>query len=254
MFGRRRRGIGLGGIIFIAALLYFTGAGAWMWNQLRGADRQCYSLLNQLGTAIGSPVCAGIGRAVDSVDGMIASLGETGKNAANDAWFRLSGGSDMHMLLGDMKLSNALKKYASSGQDQTNQLLIGPSMVSPYADATTRLRSALDNFAIGNRYMAGDGSASDKALPWLQTGAANPGYGLLSQLSLGDLYRTGYGNVPADPVQASRYYQQASQSIKLLQQDGSVPAQQLLKTLPSSPQHAQAQIDAVVKQLQAVKK
>lgn len=242
---RRRRGLGLGGLALIIALLVFTGAGSWLWQRTLELEGQCYTLVAQTGSGIGNPVCAGIGSVVRGIDRFFQGIDQRIGSQVDSVRANLSGLGTMESSLGDLRLSSALARLGSSKDELARKLAIGPESLA-VGDQVSR---AIDSFAIGKRYLDGDGSASWRAVPWLQQGAQVPGYGVLSQLSLGELYRTGQGGVGQNPAAAIGYYSQAHQSIGLLQQSNTPEAQRVLSALPGSPANVQAQLGQIIQQL-----
>jgi TPR repeat protein len=238
--------MGLSGLLIIIAILYFTGAGAWLWDRVKELEGQCYGLTAQVNMPSARVVCNGIGSAVRTADDGLDGLGDKVVAGVKEAWFRITGGKDLTSAIGDVRISGALEKLGGKAQDLRDLQLIGPQGFSGTAPASERLANALQHFRIGQQYLANDGSSADRAMPWLQQGANNPGYGVLSQLSLGDIYSKGYGTVGANPAAAKVYYQQASQSISILQSANTPEAQQLLKSLPSSPQNVQLQLQQII--------
>ncbi len=252
--GRRRRrgGLSLTGILIIGALLYFTGAGAWLWARIQQLPEGCYALLNEIGTSVGQPVCDGLSRGLSSVgdgtsgmmDRIKSKVGSgTGNAVANmedyaDSLFARVGGG-----------SSSLGGLTSSGSRLREMMGQQPIVLPSIADSGQRLRMALDQFVIGQHYL--QGSQVDKALPWLQRSAQQPGgYGVLSQLTLGDMYRNGGYGVPANVNVSRQYYEGAYRSIGELQTNGGGPAKQLLGSLPAAPNQLKAQLE---QQLQRMK-
>lgn len=244
--GRRRRrgGFSLTGILIIGALLYFTGAGAWLWARIQQLPEGCYALLNEIGTAVGQPVCDGLARGLSSVGDGTSGLMDrikdkvgsgTGNAVANmedyaNELFARVGGSN-----------NSLAGLTSSGSRLQEMMGQQPIVLPSIADSGERLRMALDQFVIGQHYLQGAQTA--QALPWLQRSAQQPGgYGVLSQLTLGDMYRNGGYGVSANPAISRQYYENAYRSITELQTNGGRDASQLLGSLPSNPDVLKAQL------------
>lgn len=249
---RRRGGLSLTGILIIGALLYFTGAGAWLWNRTKELPSACYGLLNELGTSMGQPVCDGLARGLNSVgdgtSGMMDRLkdrvGGGASNTvsnmeeyANGLFNRMGGGS------------SALSGLTSNSSRLTEMMGQQPIVLPSIADSQQRLRMALDQFVIGQHYM--QGAQVDKALPWLQRSAEQPGgYGVLSQLTLGDMYRSGDYGVGQNTNTSRQYYEAAYRSINELQTNGGSSSRQLLGSLPAAPDQLKAQLQ---QQLQRMK-
>lgn len=252
--GRRRRrgGLSLTGILIIGALLYFTGAGAWLWARTKQLPAACYATLSEIGTSMGQSGCDALARGLNSVDdgttGMMERIKSkvgtgTGQAVSNmedyaDGLFaRVSGGN------------SALSGLTSSGSRLREMMGQQPIVLPSIADSGERLRMALDQFVIGQHYLQG-GQAS-QALQWLQRSAAQPGgYGVLSQLTLGDMYNKGGYGVGANSNAARHYYEGAYRSIDALQVNGGRDAKQLLASLPAQPEQLKAQLQA---QLQRMK-
>lgn len=243
---RRRRGLGLGGILIIAAILYFTGAGRWLWERMMQLEGGCYSMLAQLGTSAGSPVCGAVGSGLRLVDSATDDFGGTLRSAWNSTGGALFA-EQIQSVVGTLRVPDSLQSLGSSTTDLQQKLKFGPDTAGSLSGSA--LINAIDNFHIGQELMQGTGNSVANAVPWLQQGAQYPGYGLLSQLSLGDIYRQGSGDVMANPKAAADYYAQAYRSIGMLQANGSPEAQQLLSTLPASPQQVQQQLIETIRTL-----
>lgn len=250
MFGKRRRsGMGLGGLLIIGGVLYFSGAGKWMWDRTKQLDDQCYGLLVDIGTSIGNGVCGGMGRAIDTVDGVFNDVGGT----MEGIWEKVSapfGGGSFESVVGNLHITSALEKLGSSKEELMQRLRVGPESMRSGGDAGQQIRNALDSFSISQSFLS-DGGGASRALPWLQQGATVPGYGVMSQLSLGDIYAQGAQGVGQNNGAAIQYYTQAYQSIGMLSQSSSGEAQSVLKALPGSPQDMQAKILATIRELKS---
>lgn len=238
----------LTGILIIGAILYFTGAGAWLWARVKQLPAGCYSLLNDMGTSVGEPICNGLTRALDSVgDGTSGLLDrikdKVGVNSTNmeeyaNALFARIGGEN-----------SSLGGLTSSGGRLRDLMNQQPIVLPSIADSQERLRMALDQFVIGQHYL--QGSNTGQALPWLQNSAQQPGgYGVLSQLTLGDMYRTGSYGVSPNTNYARTYYEGALQSLASLQMANTSESKQLLSSLPAPVEQLKAQLQ---QQLQRMK-
>ena len=69
---RRSGGLGLGGILVITGLLYYTGYGAQMLSTMQGFNQGCYGTVGGLSRAVASPLCKG----VDVVVGGITTVAD----------------------------------------------------------------------------------------------------------------------------------------------------------------------------------
>lgn len=256
MARRRRGGIGLGGLLVVIALLYFTGAGAWLWQRVKSLDQNCFEILAGMGTDMGAPVCNGLGatvRAADSaftnfsgtVDQWTAGIKNKFRNFFGGSGF---GGLTNQSVSSLMQGSSPLNNWVSPSEKLAQMMNGRPMSLGGSASTTDRIRSALDSFVIGEHFLNSGGDAV-QALPWLQHGAQQPGYGVMSQLALGDLYRNGASGIAANPAQARHYYQQAQQSLGILSNSNAPESAQMLQSLPASPADIQKQLTAAIGQL-----
>jgi TPR repeat protein len=247
-FRRRRRGIGLTGILVILALLYFTGAGKWLWSGALQAEGKCYNLMGQMGTTAGTPLCGGIGSLVRTLDSATSDIGGKAQMAV-DYVKGLFADHNLDSVVGRISVPRSLQNLGSPRADLGRMMGYGPGNMTTGSSAADKLRNAIDSFQIGSELMQGSENSVRNAVPWLQRGAETPGYGLLSQLSLGDIYRQGRGDVAANPQEAVTYYSSAYRSIDLLQANNSPAAQQLLATLPGSPEAVKQQLVQAINQM-----
>lgn len=242
-------GVGLGGIILIAGVLYYTGAGSMMLEKMQDFSAHCYMAVPQAARAVGEPVCNAIEYGVEGVTAASNAVKEivAGVEQQFEALFASSFDG-----LGSLGASfqQAVSGLASP-MDRLNQLaLSGPNGLGIARDAGQQLQQAIDSFTIGQQYQAQGSTAA--ALPWLMRGAEQPnGYGLLSQLSLGDMYRSGGNGMAPDPLRAQAYYQQAANSLVMLNQSNTPQSQQLLQTLPVAPAQLQQQLLQVISQIKS---
>lgn len=250
-----RGGVSLTGILIIVGILYFSGAGTWLWQRMQTLDSSCYALMERAGVSQGGSVCSAVGNAVKTAGEGMHNLGESiMEMVANFSAHLPAGLGGLHF----QSFADSLMNQLGNGDSSLNQwaspmsrlqqlMNNGPESIGTGASPSQRIRTALDNFMVGQRYLqADDGNA---ALHWLGQGAQQSGYGVLSQLALGNLYQHGGGGVTADPVMAARYYQQAQNSITTLNGSQAPEAQQLLQSLPASPRVMQAQLNVVIGQL-----
>lgn len=222
-------GVGLGGIIIVCGVLYYTGYGAKMLTEIQGFDRHCYASASSLSRAVAGPVCQGVSavvggitKAADAVGGVLHKL------------------DDLVSPVKQWRVADLGKSVSglASAPERLNQLIAaGPASLA----SSNPLTQAVDSFSIGQHYIR-SGSAS-QALPWLTSSASQPGgFGVLSQISLADLYRNGGSGIPANGLQAKLYYQQAAISIETLSHSNTMEAQRLLQSLPAKPQDMQRQL------------
>lgn len=257
MARRRSQGIGLGGLLVIVGLLYFTGAGAWLWERVKTFDQNCYEVLLSIGTDYGSPVCAGFGKVIQAIDRSFTNLNASIEHVVDNVKYRFGGmmsGPDFSSFT--QRLTDSLMRGNSplnswvSPSDRLASMMNGrPIGLGSGASIGERIRSALDNFVIGQHYLNSGGGSAASALPWLRQGAQQPGYGIMSQLALGDLYRHGASDIAVDPVQARYYYQQAQQSLGMLSNSTAPESAQVLRSLPATPVEIQRQLTSAIAQL-----
>lgn len=251
LMGPRGAGFSLTGLLIIVAILYFTGAGRWLWERVKTLDQSCYAMLNEMGTGRGGEIC-------DAITAIVGKIDETFSNGVASIKNRLDTGSQQPIAQMEeytrgvfARISGGDGSLASltSPADQLMDMMhSNPQLVSAAASAKDRLRTALDQFVIGQQYL--QQNSPGEAQEWFQQSAQQPGgYGILSQLTLGDMYRSGTYGFEKNPEAATHYYQQAGQSLALLQQSNSPQAKQLLQNLPSSPPDLSAQINQMVEQL-----
>lgn len=233
---------GISGLLIIVAVLYFTGAGSWLWNNVKHLDTVCYGAVEQAGASMASPICDAVGKGVAVLDTALSGIGDKLNSWEEQTFGDTSGISGMTSSIGER-----LGSLASSSDTLTRMMQAGPGSLS---GARQSIQQAIDSFTIGQGYLQQGGDASSaQAVQWFQSGAQQPqGYGLMSQLELGNLYMTGQG-VPQSNQTASVYLQQASNSITTLMGSNTPQSQQLLGSLPGSPQQVKLQLDTAIRQL-----
>lgn len=241
-------GSGILVMILMIGVLWYSGAGGWMWQRVQRFGDDCYGMVAQLGVSAANPVCGGVTKAIAAMDsaGQRLSAQIHGWTSGAGVSVAAAGNSFSLQSIGDA-VQQRLSGLGSSSQELSQMMGAGPQSLLR-GNAAQQLRNAVDSFSIGQHYLQ-DGSAT-QALPWLRHGASLPsGYGLMSQLSLGDMYSRGAGGVTADPVKAQYYYQQAQQSLNSLSTSPTPQGQQLLKSLPASPQVISQQLNQAIEQL-----
>lgn len=246
---RRKRGGGLMGLILIGAVLYFTGAGAWLWERTKQLPDACYGLLAQMGTSMGEPVCRGLSASIDAISGGTSGMLDK-MRGMGDAGGNINMGEYAQSLLDRIGQGGAsLSGMTSSGSRLSDMMGQQPIVLPSAAAAKDRMRMALDQFVIGQHYLQ-SGSLS-QGLPWLQQSARQPGgYGVLSQLTLGDMYRTGGYGVGQNQMLSRGYYEQAVQSIGNLQAANTPQSRQMLQSLPAPASQLSAQLQEQLRRMQ----
>lgn len=251
MARRRNSGISLTGILLIGGILYFTGAGTWLWNQTKELDTACYGALQEMGVSMGTPVCDELSRLLAKMEGGASGMGTSLRGAVDKGKIRAS--ADLQQFANGVFArmggnASQLAGLTSSANRLRDMMSQQPIVLPAATDAQQRMQMALDQYVIGQHYL--QGSSVTTALPWFNRSAQQPGgYGILSQLALGDMYRNGSYGVPKDSRSAQYYYQQAQQSLTSLQQTPAPEAQQLLKSLPADPATLNRQLDETVRRL-----
>lgn len=240
---------GLSGLLVLGCIFYFSGAGGWLWERVTKLDEQCYIALNQHAPSIASPVC-------DTTASMIQGLGgvfEYIRGQFDGFQDRVLGGTGAERLTEYLKgLSfegltsprEQLSQIVSQGPDALAQN-IGQDSIGAY------FQHSVDSFAIGQGILA-DKARAIQALPWLRYGANQPmGYGVMSQMALGNLYLQGAPGIPANPQFAEYYLKQAQGSVVTLQGANTPQSQMLLKAMGGDPMEVKSQIDQILRQLKA---
>lgn len=236
---------GFGALLIVMGILYFTGAGNWLWSRVQELDSACYTGLMRVSPSIASPVCGAIEKGITAADGFFASTGDSLKRfeerVSNSLGFTELNDSVSGMV-------TRIGALASSNETLRAMMQQGPGSLRLATGQS--LQQAIDSFTIGQSYLNYSGGES-QALEWFRHGAAQPGgYGVMSQLALGNIYMGGTNaSVTQNPQLAKAYLEQAKQSISALSRNPSPGAQQVLQTLPASPQTVQAQIDQAIRQL-----
>ncbi len=258
---RKRRGSGGGliGLILILGVLYYTGVLPALWAQVKNGSTQCYSAIAGVGVPGAQSICGGVSRTISTIDAALSRaqvrldqwLGSQSRKLS-DEWERSALRSPLEALgrLTDLGIDSTVLQRSgllSSEAVLTSLFKLGPSGARGAYDGASPLVGAMDRFTLGQRLMD---SQPAVGMDWMRQGASFGEYGLLPQLSLGNYYMRGANGVPANPQQALAYYIQAQRSLTQLQGNQNPASQQLLATLPASPEQIQAQITAAIKEIQ----
>jgi hypothetical protein len=243
IFGAARGSIW--GVLLIVAAFYFSGAGGWIRDTATKMQASCYPTMSGIDQSLVA-VCDVLTAAILGFEKMgdtISAYTQDFKNSITGT----SGGESIAMALEG--LHKNLQSMTSSSDQLSRMIQAGPGAFGGGGDAGEHLQRAIDSFAIGEMYL-NSGSSQDRALQWLQHGAAQPeGFGLHSQMKLGSLYASGGKGVPANPKYAEAYLQQAYQSLGILQSSRTPEAINTLQQLPMSPQQMQRQIQQAIRSL-----
>lgn len=236
---------GLGALILVGAVIYFSGAGSWAVNNIKGLEGSCYSGLSRLGPQIANPVCGALSKGMDAIDAAASSVG-----ARLDAWQKGVFGNGALGKLNSLAASMGSRLSSlSSSREELSQLI----SAGPNAGFQDPFQKSIDSFTIGQNLLSRGGETSS-ALAWLQQGAQQPqGYGLMSQLSLGNLYANGGQGVAANPGRAQYYLDMAQRSLATLSASNSPQSQQLLNALPGSPEKIKADIERAMVEMRTLR-
>ncbi len=245
MAKRRRAGSGVTGLVAIGGLLYFTHAGTWLGEQLGQVENGCYSALARIGNGRGAAICSAIGKGVEGAQKVASTVSSSADNVVERIKSAINGSVDLKSAVGNIHVPSNVLGLGSSEDTLLNKLQVGPQVLT----SGNSVINAMDGFQLGKRLMGGDGSDTRDAIPWFKEASQIQGYGLLSQLSLGDIYRQGAPDVKSDPASAIQYYAQAHQSISLLEQSNTPQSQAILAALPASPEVVKEQLIQIIRQL-----
>lgn len=258
-FSRKRRaGSGLFGFVVIVAVLYATGILPDLWARTKTATAQCEGTLAGSGVPANGALCGGVRSVVTAIDQVASRASSQVREWVNAQRLRLnwewaanplrSPVEELGRMLDGVTSGSGWQHSSLASTEETLQVLLklGPQRASTYYNQQAPWQGAMDRFALGQQLMDSEPS---QGVAWMRQGAAFGEYGLLPQLSLGNIYTNGRGGVPADPQQAVAYYIQAQQSLMQLQASPNPAAQQLLGSLGASPDQIAAQITAAINQI-----
>jgi hypothetical protein len=256
MARKSRGGPGILGALAVVGLLTFTSAGSWLLARTQDLSANCYSLVPRAAYNIGGRICSGLAWAVDGVTRTAETVGSWTQGARGlkqDITDSIPFSGDRYAL--SRSLENAVAGLSSSTERLNDMVRAGPQSLSLSGGSVAQqFQQAVDSFTIGQHYMRSGGENSAYAVPWLQQGARQPnGFGMLSQLSLGDIYRNGTGGVKVDAGRAEAYYRQAEQSLSDLSRSNAPEAQQILGSLPVSKVEMQQKISTAIREARAAR-
>jgi hypothetical protein len=243
---------GLTGLILLGCIFYFSGAGGWIWNRVTQLDEQCFAALNQHAPSIASPVCKTTASMIDGLGHAFEFIGSQFDGFQN----RMLGGT------GAERFTKYLKSLSFDGLTSPSEQLGVIMAQGPEALAQSLgqgsigayFQHSVDSYSIGHGIMS-DPARTIQALPWLRYGANQPmGYGVISQLALGNLYLQGAPGVEANPQFAEYYLKQAEGSVITLQGANTPQSKALLKAMGGDPAAVKSQIEQILRQLKSAKK
>lgn len=240
---------GLALLLIVMTALYFTSAGKWLWARVKELDEACYSTMSasSWATRFASPVCGTLAKGIEGL-GQFGSALDRHLAGIRTLVADESSMDELNNIANS--LGGRLQSLTSPREALEKRFQFGPTTRTD-GSLAQQFQQAVDHFAIGEKLLK-DNRAPAQAVPWLQAGAAQPqGFGVMSQLALGNLYANGGQGVSADPQLAQAYLQQASQSIAVLTASNTPQSQKLLATLPLSPSAMQQQLAAIIRQVSA---
>lgn len=268
LFGRRRSGLSLSSLLIIVGVLYFTGAGGVILKQAQSLPGMCYGQLNSLNSTAAKVVCGMTSEGVKMVsqmsgvagrelDGFFGNIGKTISESLDMGAITALISKEIGVPESLMQAVQGFDMGALQGMQSPEAILSqlmqsGPGSIGVGSDPASQLRAAMDSLTIGQRFLSpGSGSYQpSSAVPWLQQGAMQNEYGLMPQLSLGNLFLQGGKGIAPNPLMAAGYYQQALGSLTALQGSTQPGAQQVLGGLPVAPQQMQQEIINIIKTIQ----
>jgi len=173
---------GFGALLIVVGVLYFTGAGKWLWSHVQELDTACYTGLMRISPTISTPVCGSVEKGLATIDAYASRAGE----AISQLEQRIAN------VLGARGLSDSISGMVSrigalSSSNETLKAMMeaGPGKLRLATGQS--LQQAIDSFTIGQSYLNYTGGES-QALEWFRHGASQPGgYGVMSQLALGNI-------------------------------------------------------------------
>ena len=251
---RKKRGIGLGTIAAVGGIFAFTGLGGYVIDTVQSLKAPCHQLMNQVGLPHGA--CNMFGDGVQRVSNSIPDM-------------------DSLDVLPDFSMPNNMRQFTRQLDQlvdtQAFQSAIGPDLAK-YVDVdavrqldvamggtldqalseTQKLSMALSQTALGNGMLGGQFGQKDpqQAVQWYEQGASMGEYGILSQLSLGNMYAGGQHTAP-DFGRAEHFYGETLKSLDVLQKADTGEARALLRSLPTDPETLKAQLEQQMSRLKA---
>lgn len=237
---------GLVVIVGIGCALYYTNAGSWVWGQVKKLDENCYTALARANPSISKPVCSAVAY---SIGGLETTGGMVG-DKVSELWARVWGASNFDPLNKFTRDMRAKMDSLASSRER----LEGIRREGPYGTTLTnssRLQQSIDSFTIGQRYL-NSRTTAEIGIPWLEAGARQPdGLGVMSEITLGNLYAQGDQGVQANPERAERYLRKAQDSLRNLMASNTPEARQLINTLPAKPEDIMRDLEQTLIRVQA---
>ncbi len=205
----------------ILLLLVVSGVGQYIWRNATQIGSHCSAILREVGFNEYQSYCRSMGHSMmllqRNLEGMLGStkFGDT-MNLEEFAGFVAR------------QLSGAAIGFSAPQLSQ----FIDPSLLKSPAEGADPFKLSLTRGAYGDAMLK---NGNMDGLPYLKSSANMGESGLLSQLSLGSAYANGDYGLPKNPDLARDYYTQAQESLQTLQGQNSPQSNQLLESLPASP-------------------
>lgn len=251
---KKKRGLGLTGWVLIGGVFVFAGGGTYVAKQLDTIGGGCRSMAIKVGLPTG--LCSPFDGGMKTISNAIPDVSSI--DALTN--FQLPGNMrQFTRQLEDLVDTSAFQ--AAIGPDLAKHIdidsirqmdgMMGGTLNQALSE-TQKLSMALSQTALGNGMLSGQfgGSNPQQASQWYEQGAQMGDYGILSQLSLGNMYASGNHTAP-DFGRAEGYYNQALKSLEGLQGADTREATALLQNLPTDPNTLKVQLEQQLKRLQA---
>lgn len=252
---RRRRGMGLFGLLIVAGLCVL--AVPVLLGRSGSLFTSCQNMTQSWGNT-GQSLCVGLQRVFVSLHDLsgllkgkmggvqVASGGDGSGSSWRQRWedmkARLDTGADWR---GGQGASSMVS------MDRVREMLqSGTGGYSGGATASEKLRNAFGSFMAGQSIGQSGSGDLESQLDWYRNGAGMGEYGILSQLKLGSLYADGAAGMMPDAGKAYDYNMQALGSLEMLQSSSTPEAQATLQALPMEPGQLHQQLQESLRQLQ----
>lgn len=252
---KKKRGLGFTGWAIIGGVFVFGGGGAYVAKQMDGLGGSCRVMMQNVG--LSASICNPFDGGMRKIASAIPEVGSV--DALSN--FKLPG--NMRQFTRELEQMVDTDAFqAAIGSDLAQHIDIDALRQMDRAmggtldmalSETQKLSMALSQTALGNGMLSGQfGGSSDptQAVQWYEQGASMGDYGILSQLSLGNMYASGQHTAP-DFGRAEHFYQEALLSLKSLERKNTQEAKTLLNNLPADPDTLKAQLEQQLSRLNA---
>lgn len=254
MFGKKkkRKGMGLKGVMglgVVAALAFGAGGGDFLKNMAGGLGNACFATMGNLGFQAGMSACEAGGSAVS---GALESIGNSLANFKESVL--PTNVNSMLTGMADKMGMDVSETFANSNVTGSVDFGLMEKIKSGLATASAEnlsasemMKRAFAEGTLASQLLNGEGGMpQDKtaAVGWLKHSAGLGDYGVLSQLSLANMFMKG-DVVPANVNEAFKYNNMALASVKSLQGAGTPEANAMLKTLPMDPNKLVAELTKI---------